>query len=327
MCFGGSQNAAAKINANRQYDMDLAKWQYNRQKMLDNFEYRQDQFDTQVWNEAQNRAYKDETSKNDWIYREEMRRFDYNNQVSAYNASLESYEKQLDYNNLAAEITSNDNTRKYNERLTAIGFQQEEAFNKFGFDTREMSFQRKATRTEKGLKGQQMLISALKEQGGIRATGQTGRSARKNFNASLAAYAQKNAALTQSVLQDEESYEFGLERAHSSYNLGKRQLQESMKSAKAQHESDIQNVALQKYSADMAAESKIAPEPQLPPALPKPLELPAPRHVAPQPVPSWEQYGKLKPKKGAVASQNVLGQVANLALSIGTSYLGAKMGS
>ena len=88
-------------------------------------------------------------------------------------------------------------------------------------------------------------------------------------------------------------------------NLGRRQLQESMKSASAQHESDQQHNQLQKYKADMAAENNIAAEPVLPPQMPEPLALPETKLMAPKP-PSIDPP---MPVKGAVASPGILGRI------------------
>ena len=302
---GGSQ----RKNMRKQHEMDMRKWEYNWQKMQDNYQYKLDMFDIQTFNQQQSIDYKNEQAKNDWIYKEEMRRFDYNNQVAAFNASLESYEKQMDYNNMAYELTSNDNTRKYNERLTAIGFQNEEMFNKYGFNIRAQKKELDAKVAEKSMKGQEMMIKSIQQQGALLATGATGRSARKNVQSAIADYGRQQSYLADSVLRDRDAYEFGMEKAGVEFNLGKRQLQESMKSAKEQFAADQQNAALQKYSADLGAESKIAPEPVLPPQLPKPLELPVPKNLEPQAPPSWDQYKKTEPIKGSVSGGGLMGAV------------------
>ena len=302
---GGSQ----RKNMRKQHEMDMRKWEYNWQKMQDNYQYKLDMFDIQTFNQQQSIDYKNEQAKNDWIYKEEMRRFDYNNQVAAFNASLESYEKQMDYNNMAYELTSNDNTRKYNERLTAIGFQNEEMFNKYGFNIRAQKKELDAKVAEKSMKGQEMMIKSIQQQGALLATGATGRSARKNVQSAIADYGRQQSYLADSVLRDRDAYEFGMEKAGVEFNLGKRQLQESMKSAKEQFAADQQNAALQKYSADLGAESKIAPEPVLPPQLPKPLELPVPKNLEPQAPPSWDQYKKTEPIKGSVSGGGLVGAV------------------
>jgi len=322
----GGGNKTAKKNARKQWESDINKWKYNWQKMQDNYDYQMDQHDYAVWNQQQAIDFKNETAKQDWIYREEMRRFDFNNQVAAYNSSLETYERQMDYNNTALEITSNDNTRKYNERLTAIGFQNEELLQKYGFDTRAKTKDVQAARAETSFKAQDMAIQALEGQGKLAAMGQTGRSARRNMQSALAAAGRQQSALADSIMRKEDQYQFGLERSFATATLSQRQLRESMMSAKDQFASDQTNAALQKYSADMAAESQIAPLPQEQPALPKPLDLPVPKVMEPQKPPSWEQYSTLEPIKGAVAGTSVIGQIgqiASTALAVGKLFAGS----
>ena len=182
-------------------------------------------------------------------------------------------------------------------------------FNKYGFNIRAQKKDLDAKVAEKSFKGQGMMIKSIQQQGALLATGATGRSARKNVQSAIADYGRGQAALADSVLRDRDAYEFGMEKAGVEFNLGKRQLQESMKSAKEQHGADQQNAALQKYSADLGAEAKIAPEPVLPPQLPKPLELPVPQNLEPQKPPSWEQYKSTEPIKGSVSGGGLLGAV------------------
>ena len=133
MGWFGNKDKTDKKNMQRQYDYDVALRDYDIKVRDEKFDFAMDQHVIKKWNEQAPRDYKNETAKNDWIYREQMREFDYNNQIAAYNASVENYEKQMEFNSIASEITSNDNTRKYNEQLVAIGFQKEELMNKFGW--------------------------------------------------------------------------------------------------------------------------------------------------------------------------------------------------
>ena len=266
-----------------------------------------DQHVIKKWNEQASRDYKNETAKNDWIYREQMREFDYNNQIAAYNASVENYEKQMEFNSIAAEITSNDNTRKYNEQLVAIGFQKEELMNKFGWETQQMTRALERGKAEKAFKGEDLKIAALQKAGQVRAGGGAGRSAAKMMQSVMADFGRNQQRLSDSITRDEGDYEFGMVKASTQMNLGKRQLIESMKSAKAQHESDQQHNQLQKYKADMAAENNIAAEPVLPPAMPEPLALPETKLLAPKP-PSVDPP---MPVKGAVASPGIIGSIMN----------------
>ena len=323
MSGGGSGN---RRSIEKQYEYDIAKWKFNWQEMQDSYEHKKDAYDIQIWNQNQNIDFKEQMAQDEWNHKLAMRDFDYNNQIAAYNASIESYEKQLDFNNLAHEITANDNTRKFNERLTSIGFQNEELFVKlnnsvedFGLTAKELSNAKKAKEAEIGAKAQQMGLKALQQTGSVANLGQAGRSARKNMQSIMAAFGQQQALLTDTLERegasmglawDKQNAQLG--RVLDSTELGQRQLQESMKSANAQWESDQQHAALQKYSADINAEADIAPEPQLPPLSPAPLKYPRPKSLAPQQPPSWEQYESIKPIKGAVSKPSALQKAAGI---------------
>ena len=179
--------------------------------------------------------------------------------------------------------------------------------NKFGWETQQMTRALERGKAEKAFKGEDMKIAALQKAGQVRAGGGAGRSAAKLMQSVMADFGRNQQRLSDSITRDEGDYEFGMVKASTQMNLGKRQLIESMKSAKAQYESDQQHNQLQKYKADMAAENNIAAEPVLPPAMPEPLALPETKLLAPKP-PSVDPP---MPVKGAVASPGIIGSIMN----------------
>ena len=327
---GGSQRRAQRKQIAKQYEYDVNKWQFDWQRMQDNYEYKSDAHDIQVWNSEQNIAYKEQLAVDEYNHKLAMRDFDYNNQIAAYNASVESYEKQLDYNALAHEITANDNTRKFNERLTSIGFQNEELFNKlnnavddFGLATKELQLNKKRKDAELGAKGAKLGRDAMKAAGAAAAVGQAGRSARKQMQSTMAAFGQQQALLT-NLLESEgasmglawDKQNQNLSKVTTATELGERQLVESMKSAGTQYESDQQHAALQKWNADIQAEAGIQPKPQKPPIMDAPPKLPRPQTLPPQKPPSWEAYQKSKPIKGSVSKPSFFQQAAGVVSTV-----------
>ena len=153
-----------KDNANKQHEYDIKYHEWEIKQRDEAFDFKTDQFVVDKWNADQVRNYKDETAKNDWIYREEMREFDYNNQVEAYNASLDSFERQMDYNNLAAELSSADHTRKYNEQLMSIGFKHEDLLMKHGFAKEGMTKEITAKRETAADKFQDLKVEGMKNE-------------------------------------------------------------------------------------------------------------------------------------------------------------------
>ena len=311
---GGGGNDYTK----EQHKWDMAKHDYDYARMWDKYEYTKDAWEIQTWNQAQKIDYQNQAATQKWQDDEKMRIFDYNNQIKAYNASVESYETQLDYNDLAAEIASSDNTRQYNEKLTAIGFQNEELLQNHGFNIREMSGDIEGKKAEASFKAEELKMKSMDAQGKVANMGQAGRGARKNMQAALAMYGNEQAQLLDSITRQERSYALGMEKGLQDTALSQRQLRESMKSAGSQYEADSTKIALDKYSADLQAENAIAPEPVETPQMSRPLDLPKPRNLAPKEPTSWEEYNKLKPIKGAMTKPSTISQVAGVVGSVAT---------
>ena len=310
--MGGGGGGSNKKAIKKQYEYDTKKWQFDWQQMQDKYQYSLDAFETQVWNQTQKVDFENEVALDKWQDQEKIRIFDYNNQIAAYNASVESYETQLDYNNLAAELTASDNTRKYNERLTKIGFQNEELMDNHGFQIRAMTQEQRGKEAEFAGKGESLKLKNMQDKGQLQNMGQAGRTARKNMHAAIAAYSQQQGALLDAITRSESSYALGMEKQFKGTARTQRELRESMKSAGSQYEMDQSQAALKKYSADLAAESKLAPRPQQRPQMSKPLKVPYPRNLAPEEPPSWEQYESIKPIKGAISKPSGLQKLAGV---------------
>ena len=110
----------------RQHKYNLAQWEHQWDQMNVAHEYREDQYEMQVRNAAATTAVQNEQAYNDWADTRRMQIFDYNNQRQAHNASLIARDRQIEMNQLAEELALNDNRRVYNDKMTQIGFQNEE---------------------------------------------------------------------------------------------------------------------------------------------------------------------------------------------------------
>tara|TARA_R100001594_G_scaffold73028_1_gene107619 strand:+ start:3311 stop:4507 length:1197 start_codon:yes stop_codon:yes gene_type:complete len=315
---GGGQTQA-------QHDANIERWKFDYEQMVNKHEFNVDQFEAQQWNQEQIRQHKNAVAQNQWKDEEAMRIFDYQNQVKAYNASVQSFHKQLDYNAIAAEISTNDNTRKYNERLTEIGFKNEDLLMAQAFQGRELTQKIQASRADKNYQYDQVALKGLAKAGKIRSMGQAGRSARKNLQAVLAEQGRAQSQLVDQITREETGYQFALERAGKEANFKQRQLQKSMESAGEQYDADNLQIQLQKYSADMGAEARVAPEPQAKPKKSAPLDLPKPKMLAPPDRPTKEQWEMLKPARGSSGGgSGFMGMFATIA---GAAVQGAMAGS
>jgi len=287
---GGETDAQFAVREN--------SWRFDYEQMVNAHDFSADQFEAQQYNQEQIRQHKNAIAQNEWKDKETMRIFDYQNMVKAYNASIQTYHKQLDYNALAAEISTNDNTRKYNERLTEIGFKNEDLLMAQAHQGRDLTNKIQASRADKNYKYDQVALKSLANQGKVRAMGQSGRSARKNLQAVLAEQGRAQSQLVDQITREETGYQFALERAGTEANFKQRQLQKSMESSGDQYEADNMQIALQKYSADMGAEARIAPTPQAKPQKTAPLDLPTPSTLKPPDRPTEAQWEKFRPVQG-----------------------------
>ena len=295
MSGGGGK---VKGETEEQYQGRIERWRFDYEQMVNKYDFNVDQFEASQWNQEQMRQHKNASAQREWAHQEKMRIFDYQNQVAAYNAGVQAYHKQLDYNALAAEISTNDNTRKYNERLELIDFQNQEILMNQAHQGRDLTAKQQATRADKSYKYDQVALQSLAKQGKVKASGQVGRSARKNFQAILAQQGAAQGQLIDQITRDELGYQFAMERLGTDANFKQRQLQQSLKSAGAQYEADNATINLQKYSADLQAEAGIPPTPQAKPQKSPPLDLPKAKMLAPPARPTKEQWEKLKPVRG-----------------------------
>ena len=308
-----------------QKDYQEEKWKFDWQMLENRTNYQKAQHIAAQRNAEAIRQQKNATAMNEWVDKEKMRIFDYNNQIEAYNASVNAYEEQLDYNAVAAEIQASDNNRKYNEQLIEIGYKNEDRMMNLGFNKRDLNQKLQGATSEITSKSQGAMLEGLQKQGQVLASGQTGRSARKNLQAVLAQQGSVQAGLAAQLTQEQTGYGFALEKAELGSKFAGRQLKSSMESAKGQYDADQTTNLLQKYSADIQAESALAPTPKLPPRMSAPIDLPKPE-VPPLPANlTAEQWAKLKPPEdvgGGSTSGGFMGMImagAQVAAAFGGS--------
>ena len=256
MSKGGGGNQAA-TEAQNKYNEKM--WQIDRQEMIDAAAYQKETFDINVWNQQAQIDFKNKTALAEWADEEAMRIFDYNNQIDAYNASKKTYNQQLEFNDFAQELQLDDNNRKYQERLTDIGFQNEDILMKlqFGQDAfdlkkrgidldfknalgeiglsldaaqseaelsgKALALQLKGEKQDIARKGEEAKIASLHEEGKIRNLGQAGRTASKNMQTMFAKSGRADAALHDLLTSSESKYNLDVEKvANSLHKVQKR---------------------------------------------------------------------------------------------------------
>tara|TARA_R100000781_G_scaffold76661_2_gene47603 strand:+ start:580 stop:1944 length:1365 start_codon:yes stop_codon:yes gene_type:complete len=224
-----------------EYDKELLTFNYSLAK--DQKKRQDDAYAMQLWNQNQNIDFQNQERIDAWQHKADMATYDYNNQIAARIASEEAVGKQLYYNELAEEIAINDSTRKYNERLTAIGFQNEDLQMKL-YQTKDqlglkkegvglkladvigkgelqkegLTIQHKGKQAELSNKAQELGINSLKAAGQVAAMGQTGRSARKNMQSALAGFGQQQAIILDVLENSNSQYEQSFANINQNYS-------------------------------------------------------------------------------------------------------------
>ena len=353
---GKNADKQAQKMIEAQYEADKANYEFNYQEAIDQWEFAKEDLEITKYNLDAQRKYRNEEASRQWIEEDKLRIWDYNEQVKAYNASVESYGVQLEFNDIANELSSQSAKQAYNEELVLLGFQHED------IDLRDKAAERVTKLKRKDLKQQldqvqgetkinkQKVLDGLAAQraelnqrlelqaiegfetaGKVRALNQVGRSSRKNYAAVLAQKQRLNSALIDAMTRmentagldlkalDEKLGSYGdkldiqnefilndLYNTRIETEFAEQQLSESLKSTNLDYEMQQQKRKLDKYSADLKAQEAIRPQPVLPPALPKPLELPEAKLQKPR-----KPRKGPKPIKGAAVTGHGLAGLAS----------------
>tara|TARA_B100000686_G_C16788036_1_gene976596 strand:- start:1613 stop:3055 length:1443 start_codon:yes stop_codon:yes gene_type:complete len=126
---GASAKHQKAVDAQNDYNDEMHSWQWGQAQ--DNYAYQQENIALQKMNDIALRNYQDQTNFNGWLNRENMRMYEYDNQITAYNASVDSYTRQLDYNDIAEEIALADENRVFQDQLIGFGFQNQDLLMKY----------------------------------------------------------------------------------------------------------------------------------------------------------------------------------------------------
>ena len=129
--FGEDPSKLNKKALEQQWHFSNENWAWDWAMEQDNYAYHQEMTEANRMNAEAQREAREQMEYNGWLNRENMRLYEYSNQVEAYNASVASYDEQIDYNKIAEEIAINDADRVYQDQLIAFGFQNQDLLLKY----------------------------------------------------------------------------------------------------------------------------------------------------------------------------------------------------
>jgi hypothetical protein len=256
---GAAKDRAAQEAVNRQYKSDIRNYRFQNQEMRRRYRYDKEALGILKENNETELSYKEQTAKREYGYQLAIQAYEQRNAERQWQQSEKIYKQQLSFNNIAAARAYESERRKLEEIKIGQAFQ-----------------------------AQDMLVESLQDQGKA-ALMQSGRSAGKGAQVSLASYG-RNIAI----------------------------LEESLKSAQKQHISTLQKIDLEKLGSDLAAEAARMIKPERLPEIPPPLALPRPTY---QKV--YKPKKPPKPIKGAAASGGFSGALADSVATLGSLNWGA----
>lgn len=256
---GAAKDRAAQEAVKRQYQYDMRNYRFQNQEMRRRYRYDKESLDILKQNTETELAYKEQTARREYGYQLAIQAYEQRNAERQWQQSEKIYKQQLSFNNIAAARAYESERRKLEEIKIGQAFQ-----------------------------AQDMLVESLQEEGKA-ALMQSGRSAGKGRQVSLASYG-RNVAI----------------------------LEESLKSAQKQHISNLQKIDLEKLGSDLAAEAARMIKPERLPEIPPPLALPRPKY---QKV--YKPKKPPKPIKGAAATGGFSGALADSVSTLGSLNWGA----
>ena len=141
--FGRDTRQDNQNNINLKFEQDNEAWSYDRAGTWSTYYHTlEKQYIADLNSKALN-AYKEQLAFNQWQDKENMRLYSYAKEAEAYNASVEAYYEQLDFNDIAEELTIADTERAYQDKLISIGFQNEELLTKYYEGGKELALETK----------------------------------------------------------------------------------------------------------------------------------------------------------------------------------------
>ena len=139
--FGRDTRQDNQNNINLKFEQDNEAYSFDRAVEWSTYYHTlEKQYVADLNNKALN-AYKEQLAFNQWQDKENMRLYSYAKEAEAYNASVESYYEQLDFNDIAEELTIADTERAYQDKLLSIGFQNEELLTKYYEGGKELALE------------------------------------------------------------------------------------------------------------------------------------------------------------------------------------------
>ena len=256
--------------------------------------------------------YVDLNNTRKWEHERDMRLFNYETQVRAYEKSHELGQKGFDLNAKVGDLSLRAQARVSYERKMKLQFEMQASqikyqMNAFKMQEEKAGLQRKqgASHAKHMIASVESLSKLIQKQGKVIGRGQSGRSALKESEAIEAEYGRLESARFDLITREKEDYQakmFGQNYALSALGMGRHYQKEAealtYESIVDAHDKSVEQILLQKEVADLKTESQLMLPPRLAPMPPRPeaaprttiLDPPGPTK-APKPPKGDEEHG------------------------------------
>lgn len=247
----------------------------------------QARIDAQYKYDKQNYRFNWQTTKREYNYRVDETNVARQNQEGNLRYLEQTAQNDYKYNLAIRDYDYANQVRQFNESERIYGMQK--GFNAMAAMQAQANEDRRYQEILTGMAfdQQDMLVKMLQEDGAVTARGVSGRSAAKSLGSVLAGYGRNQAIAAENLL-----------------------------SAQRETTASSRQIALDRYGADLAAESR---------RMLKPLRAPAP--IAPLAMPRATILDPLKPKKPPKPRKGVNTMPASTGLSIANNFISSGLGS
>jgi hypothetical protein len=121
--YGGAAEDSARNKATRiAFKSAMDQWRYTNQQGKRDYNFAVRGVNIARQNEAAERGWRDQTALLDYQHGMAIRDYEYGMQMRAYNKSEETYKKQLNFNNMAAQVALESEDRWLDERFKETAF-------------------------------------------------------------------------------------------------------------------------------------------------------------------------------------------------------------
>ena len=218
--------------------------------------------------------HKDMAAMRQWDYQTQMQEAQYNAQASAYNKAEKFFEAQVAYNTKAADMAYEQEAAVTKERYFQLAYQG--ATQRLATDMKraESGMKLQAARAESAFKLQDLMVKQVQGEGKVRARGQVGRSADKQYQSLAAEAGRATAQLKHQMTANEQEYNLVRYGIEAEAGLQAEQRAQSKLSIGEAYTRAIGKIGLDEYGANLKADASRMAKPSPPIPIPKPLETP-----------------------------------------------------